>query len=86
LQLARGGPDTVVGTWPLVIANVLAASLIDMAPALVRRVAHRGQLILSGISAGVQQDVDTACRHLGMRRLKVTSRAGWVLLRLQASW
>jgi len=86
LQLARGGPDRVVGTWPLVIANVQAAALIDMAPTLVRRVGHQGQLMLSGISAGVEQDVDAACRRLGMRRVKVTSRTGWVLLRLQASW
>jgi hypothetical protein len=25
LQLTRGGPDTVAGTWPLILANVLAA-------------------------------------------------------------
>ena len=25
LQLARGGPESIVGTWPLVLANVLAA-------------------------------------------------------------
>ena len=50
LHLARGGPDTLTGTWPLVLANVLAAPLIDMAPALVRRVAHHGHLVLSGHS------------------------------------
>ena len=49
LQLARGGPETVTGTWPLILANVLAAPLIEMAPALVRRVGHQGQLVLSGI-------------------------------------
>ena len=42
LQLARGGPDAVTGTWPLVVANVLAAPLIEMAPALVRRVGQPG--------------------------------------------
>ena len=29
--LAHGGPETVIGSWPLVLANVLAAPLIDMA-------------------------------------------------------
>ena len=26
LQLTRGGPETVTGTWPLVVANVLSAT------------------------------------------------------------
>ena len=86
LQLTRGGPETVTGTWPLVLANVLAAPLIEMAPALVRRVGHHGQLVLSGIPASVEPDVDHAYRRLGMRRVRVTSRAGWVALVLQASW
>lgn len=86
LRLARGGPDTVAGTWPLVLANVLAAPLIDMAPALVRRVGHRGQLVLSGIPAAVEPDVDRAYRRLGMRRVSAASRAGWIALVLRASW
>jgi ribosomal protein L11 methyltransferase len=86
LQLARGGPETVAGTWPLVLANVLAAPLIEMAPALVRRVGHQGQLVLSGIASSVEQDVDQAYRRLGMRRVRARSRAGWVALVLQASW
>jgi ribosomal protein L11 methyltransferase len=86
LQLARGGPETVTGMWPLVLANVLAAPLIEMAPALVRRIGHQGRLVLSGIPASVEQEVDQAYRHLGMRRVQVKSRAGWVALVLQASW
>jgi ribosomal protein L11 methyltransferase len=86
LQLARGGPETVGGAWPLVLANVLAGPLIEMAPALVRRVGHRGQVVLSGIPASVEHDVERAYRRLGMRRVRVTSRAGWVALVMQASW
>ena len=86
LQLTRGGPEAISGAWPLVLANVLAAPLIEMAPALVRRVAHRGQLVLSGIASSVEQDVDQAYRRLGMRRVRVQSRAGWVAIVLQASW
>ena len=29
LKLGRGGPETVSGTWPLVLANVLAAPYFD---------------------------------------------------------
>jgi ribosomal protein L11 methyltransferase len=86
LQLAQGGPETITGTWPLVVANVLAAPLIEMAPALVRRVARHGQLVLSGVPSSVEQDVDEAYRRLGLRRLRVKSQAGWIALVLQASW
>jgi ribosomal protein L11 methyltransferase len=86
LQLIRGGPVEVTGTWPLVLANVLAAPLIEMAPALVRRVGHHGQLVLSGIPRSVEQDVHDAYRRLGMQHVRVASRGGWVALVLQASW
>jgi ribosomal protein L11 methyltransferase len=86
LQVARGGPDTITGTWPLVLANVLAAPLIEMAPALVRRVGHRGQLVLSGIPTSVEPDVIEAYSRLGMQRVRTTSRDGWVALVMRASW
>ena len=86
LHVAFGGPDAVTGTWPLVVANVLAAPLIEMAPTLVRRIAHHGRLVLSGIPSSVEQDVEQAYRHLGMRTTDVTSRAGWSALALRASW
>ncbi|HEU4691012.1 MAG TPA: 50S ribosomal protein L11 methyltransferase [Vicinamibacterales bacterium] len=86
LQLALCGPESVTGTWSLVLANVLAAPLIEMAPALVRRVGHQGRLVLSGIPSSAEQDVDAAYRRLGMRRMRVTSNGGWVALVLTASW
>jgi ribosomal protein L11 methyltransferase len=86
LHLVRGGPQAVTGTWPLVLANVLAAPLIEMAPVLVRRVGHHGQLVLSGIPTSLERDVDEAYRQLGMRRLGAKSRAGWIAIVLQASW
>jgi ribosomal protein L11 methyltransferase len=86
LQLACGGPETVTGTWPLVVANILAAPLIEMAPALVRRVGHHGQLVLSGIPGSVEPDVTRAYVHAGMRRSRVTSRDAWVCFVFQASW
>jgi len=86
LQLTRGGPDAVSGAWPLVLANVLAAPLIEMAPALVQRIGHRGVLVLSGIPASVEQNVDKAYERFGMRRVRAVSRAGWVALVLRASW
>jgi precorrin-6B methylase 2 len=86
LQLAHGGPEAVTGTWPFIVANVLAAPLIEMAPVLVRRVGHHGQVVLSGIPASVEREVDEAYRRLGMQRVRVTSRAGWVAIVMQATW
>ena len=86
LRLIRGGPGAISGTWPLVLANVLAGPLIAMAPALARLVGHHGRIILSGIPSSVEPDVERAYRRLGMRRVEVKSRAGWVALVLQASW
>jgi len=86
LQLAHGGPDIVTGTWPLVLANILAAPLIEMAPALVRRVGHHGQVVLSGIASSLASEVAHAYVHLGMLRVETTSRDGWATLVLRASW
>ena len=86
LLLLRGGPDALNGTWPLVVANVLAAPLIDMAPSLVRRVGHHGRIVLSGVAIAIEEDVVRAYRHLGMRHLGTRSRSGWVALLLQATW
>jgi ribosomal protein L11 methyltransferase len=86
LDLAPGGPETVRGTWPLVLANVLAAPLVEMAPALSRRVGHHGRLVLSGIPSSVEHEVERTYRHLGMRHMRTMSRAGWIALVLQASW
>ena len=86
LRLVRGGPGAVHGNWPLVVANVLAAPLIEMAPVLVRRVGRRGRLILSGIPWSLESEVWQAYQHLGMRRISSNTRAGWTALVAQASW
>src|SRR5262245_4166217 len=86
LQLTQGGPDAIAGTWPLVVANLLAAPLVELAPVLVRRVGHHGRLVLSGIPCSVEKNVERTYRHLGMRRVHAQSRAGWSALVLLASW
>jgi len=86
LQLVHGGPDVVDGVWPLVVANVLAAPLIEMAPVLVRRVGSRGRLILSGIPRSLVSEVQQAYEHLGMRHIGSRTHAGWAVLVVQASW
>lgn len=86
VRLAHGGPEIVTGRWPLVVANVLAAPLMEMAPALVQRVGHHGFLVLSGIPVSVEPDLDRTYRRLGMRRVRALTRGGWVALVFQATW
>jgi hypothetical protein len=85
-RLVPGGPDAVEGTWPLVVANVLAAPLIEMAPTLVRRLGPRARLILSGIPWSLESEVRQAYQHLGVRHIASRTRAGWTALIAQASW
>jgi len=86
LQLVLGGPDVVDGVWPLVVANVLADPLIEMAPILVRRVGSRGRLILSGVSRSLESEVRQTYQQLGMRHIGSETRAGWTVLLTQSSW
>ncbi|HEY2383164.1 MAG TPA: 50S ribosomal protein L11 methyltransferase [Terriglobia bacterium] len=86
LHLLPGGPDAVEGTWPLVVANVLAAPLVEIAPILVRRVGGRGRLILSGIPESLESEVRFAYLRLGMRHIRSGTRSGWTVLVFQASW
>jgi ribosomal protein L11 methyltransferase len=86
LHLLRGGPDVLEGAFPLVVANLLASPLIELAPVLVRRVKSGGRLILSGISCSLEPEVRKTYQQLGMRHLRSEARAGWTALVLQPSW
>ena len=43
--------DSVIGTFPVVVANIESKTLVELAPAIVERVALGGLLVLSGILA-----------------------------------
>lgn len=86
LQLVLGGPEAVSGTWPLVVANVLAAPLMEIAPVLARRVRSRGRLILSGIPQALESDVRRAYERVGMRYVRSEMRGGWIVLVVETSW
>lgn len=85
LHLVRGGPEALSGSWPLVFANVLTASLMEMAPTLARCVGRGGRLVLSGIRSSLAADVEQAYRHVGMRQVRTRARDGWAALTFHAS-
>ena len=86
LSLVRGRPDAVRGSWPLVVANIRAAELMELAPALVRRLASGGRLVLSGIPQSVAPEVEQTYRRLGLTRVGSDTRDGWSALVLAPSW
>jgi len=86
LRLLQGEPEAVAGAWPLVLANVLAAPLMAMAPDLSRRVASSGRLIVSGVRSSLSGDVERSYRRTGLRLVSRTTRDGWTALALHAPW
>lgn len=86
LQLVRCGPEAIAGRWPLVLANILAAPLIAMAPGIAALVGRRGRLVLSGVRASLAPEVAQAYRRCGMHVSAEHARDGWSALTLRASW
>ena len=75
-------PDTPAETYPLVVANLVAASIIELAPRLVAHTAGTGTLIASGIIASRQAEVVDALAAAGMIVWERTLDDDWVTLRL----
>lgn len=70
--------------FDLVVANILAGPLIDMAPALVRRIRPEGRLILSGILGSQASGVIHAYESAGLKSPEVTPREEWVRIEFAA--
>lgn len=86
LDVRLGGPEIVSGMFPLVLANIVAAPLIELAPVIVRLIASGGHLVLSGIPASIQPDVSSAYRRVGLREMRARFDRGWVALVFRPSW
>jgi ribosomal protein L11 methyltransferase len=71
---------SVRGRFDLIVANILANVLIEMAPELARHLAPGGNLILGGILASESRNVIRAYRKL-VRFESETHSRGWATLR-----
>ena len=82
VQLNLGLPDLAVGTYPLVVANILAAPLKVLAPLLCSHVAAGGTLLLAGILERQTEEIQAA--YQAYISLKVAdTQDGWVLMQGQ---
>lgn len=69
--------DEPVATYPIVVANILASALIALADTLIARVAPGGQLAMSGILAGQEDEV--IARYAGdFENLRAERLEDWV--------
>jgi len=76
-----GAPlSEVPGPFDLVVANILANTLLDLAPALSRQVAPDGRLILAGLLKEQAEEVRRAYLALGLTAAGERCAGEWVLL------
>lgn len=76
----RAAPLRPPARFDLVTANILAAPLRAMAPALARGLAPGGVAVLSGLLAWQEAMVLTACRTVGLRLLHRVRLGDWPTL------
>ena len=81
VALGSIGPD---GPFPapfdVVVANIIARVLIELAPALVAAIRPGGTVILAGIIDVKEEPVHDAFKHLGMSFVRREAREDWVAL------
>jgi ribosomal protein L11 methyltransferase len=66
LDLALASPEAVAGRFDVVVANILANTLVELAPAIAGKVAPGGALLLSGLLAGQESGVRDAYAARGL--------------------
>lgn len=78
LRLSGSDVAFMKDRFPLVVANILAGPLEEMAPALSKRVSPGGHLVLSGILATQAEDVARAYEAAGLSGRRIVQREEWV--------
>lgn len=84
LGLTDADPGDLAERFPLVVANILAGPLVEMAPRLAGTVAPGGRLVLSGILAEQGDEVVQAYLAAGLVEPVVYRQAEWVCIELAA--
>jgi ribosomal protein L11 methyltransferase len=78
-------PEEAVEAFPLVLANLVAAVLIELAPRLAAHTAPMGTVIASGIIDTRQDEVEAALATAGLLVADRRVDGDWVTLRLVRS-
>jgi len=86
LAVADGTDDALVqrrAPYDLVIANILAGPLVEMAGDIAGIMAPRGQLVLAGLLKTQAEGVARAYRRQGLRLAARLDLGDWAILRLR---
>lgn len=86
LAVADGTADAIVerrAPYDLVIANILAAPLIALAPDIAAIAAAKSQLVLAGLLGSQAEGVARAYRRQGYRLAERLDLGDWAILRLR---
>jgi len=83
LSLFTGGPEAAPeGTFPIVLANLIAPLLTELAPELCARLAPGASLILSGILCDQESSIIEIFGSLGLQSVRRLSDEEWVAVRM----
>jgi ribosomal protein L11 methyltransferase len=85
IRLSTSSVDQVQGCFDVVMANIQALPLIDLAPALVSKLSSTGRLVLSGILLEQRELVVTAYDRHGLHLASERSAGEWCLLEFSVS-
>ncbi|MCK6544409.1 50S ribosomal protein L11 methyltransferase [Myxococcota bacterium] len=77
LVISGDDPGALGEQFDVVVANILARPLIELAPEIVKAVRPGGRLVLSGITKGQVEDVVAAYEAEGLTRDAVSTREEW---------
>lgn len=85
--VADGMDDPLIavrGPYDLLIANILAGPLVELAPGFARAISPGGSLLLAGLLAGEQEAaVKRAMQRAGFRMAARLQRGDWAILWLR---
>ncbi|MEO6717719.1 MAG: 50S ribosomal protein L11 methyltransferase [Novosphingobium sp.] len=86
IAVADGMDDPLIevrGPYDLIIANILAGPLIELAPDFSGALVPGGSLLLSGLLETQEAAVRTACRRVGLRLARRAVHGDWSVLWLR---
>jgi ribosomal protein L11 methyltransferase len=78
--------DSIAGTFPVVVANIEARTLIELAPALAPRVERGGWLVLGGVLApqAAASQQDDVARAYPLALEEVRTKGEWIAMVMRA--
>lgn len=79
----QGSLPTSGQPYPLVVANLIASLLVELAPALAEAVAADGRLLTSGIFVDREPEVVSALESAGFAQVGRSAEGDWVALDLR---